>query len=94
MAMRVRWINGSVVALCAAEHPEKEGDLYIDDAQDHAIRVKLRDDWMSEGYMFNPRNIVVEKDEGTVRRLVAKDREDAATEHDVSRGPCKCGAWH
>lgn len=53
MAMRVRTVNGHVVALCAAEYPAEEGDLYIDDGQDHAIRVKLEADWRSEGYMFD-----------------------------------------
>lgn len=51
MAMRVRVVNGVVVAVCAATTPAKAGDLYIDDAQDHAIRSKLAQDWNSEsGY--------------------------------------------
>lgn len=48
MAIRVRTIDGVVVALCAAEFPAQEGDLYIDDAQDHAIRQKLWTDWRAE----------------------------------------------
>ena len=55
MAMRLRRINGNWVALCATETKAKPNDTYIDDAQDHAIRIKLEHDWLSEGYMFNPK---------------------------------------
>lgn len=54
MAMRLRKINGHWVALCAAKTKIKYDDVYLDDEQDHAIRVKLEKDWLSEGYMFNP----------------------------------------
>lgn len=48
MAMRVRVVEGNIVALCAAEFPAEAGDLYIDDGQDHAIRTKLARDFNSE----------------------------------------------
>ncbi len=42
MAMRLRRMATGWIALCAAEHPGAAGDVYLDDGQDHAIRVKLQ----------------------------------------------------
>ena len=53
MAMRLRKVDGHWEALCAAQSKHKPGDIYLDDNQDHAIRVKLEKDWKSEGFMFN-----------------------------------------
>lgn len=41
MAIRLRTINGRWVALCATETDPAEGDVYLDDNQDRAIRAKL-----------------------------------------------------
>lgn len=49
MAMRLRKLKGNWLAVCAAKSPEHPGDIYIDDAQDHAIRTKLYHDWEEEG---------------------------------------------
>ena len=49
MAMRLRRIGGSWKALCAAGTEALPGDLYLDDAQDRAIRQKIEADWNSEG---------------------------------------------
>jgi len=49
MAMRIRTINGKVVAVCAAQHAPEHEDHYIDDEEDHAIREKIARDWSSEG---------------------------------------------
>lgn len=49
MAMRVREIKGKLVALCAAKTEAREGDLYLDDSVDHAIRRKLQADFIREG---------------------------------------------
>ena len=54
MAIRLRWVEGAWVALCAAEHPAEPGDVYLDDSPDHAIRVKLEADWESEGRFARP----------------------------------------
>ena len=53
MAMRLRKFDGAWLAVCAAQSPGPPGDVYIDDGQDHAIRVKLYHDWESEG-LFAP----------------------------------------
>lgn len=50
MAMRLRVVGAFWVALCAAEFPAEPGDVYLDDAQDHAVRDKLKRDYVSEGY--------------------------------------------
>ena len=49
--MRLREIDGTLVALCAAKTKPQSGDVYIDDRQDHATRVKLERDFDSEGLM-------------------------------------------
>ena len=49
MAVRIRVIRDRLVALCAAEHPAKLGDIYLDDAEDHALRQKYLADYHSEG---------------------------------------------
>ncbi len=51
MAVRLRKINGVWFALCAAEYPHQPGieEIYLDDAQDHALRIKYLEDFKSEG---------------------------------------------
>jgi len=49
MAIRIRKIKGRVVALCAAEHTRKRGDIYLDDVVDHALRIKFLKDYREEG---------------------------------------------
>ncbi len=46
---RGRWI-----AFCAAKTTREPGDVYLDDGQDHAIRVKLEIDWREEGLIRLP----------------------------------------
>jgi len=49
MAVRLREIDGKLVALCAAEYEAEPDDFYIDDAQDHALRQKYLEDYHNEG---------------------------------------------
>jgi len=49
MAMRLRYINDVLVALCATETKAEPNDVYIDDVQDHAIRIKVERDFIQEG---------------------------------------------
>ena len=51
MAMRLRYQDGKWICLCAAENEAEPGDVYLDDAQDHAIRQKLEADWRYEGFV-------------------------------------------
>ena len=52
MAIRIRTVNGTVVALCAVESDPMPGDIYLDDGVDHALRVKFIRDYKSEGIDF------------------------------------------
>ena len=49
MSIRIRAINGYVVALCAAKTEAKEGDIYLGDGAHHALTTKFGVDWVSEG---------------------------------------------
>lgn len=53
MAIRIRVVSGITLALCAVETDAKPGDIYLDDAQDHALRVKFIRDYKSEGIDLN-----------------------------------------
>ncbi|KKK80938.1 hypothetical protein LCGC14_2818460 [marine sediment metagenome] len=45
MAMRLRTVNGELMALCAAYSEEKQGDIYIDDGWNYAISQKYWRDY-------------------------------------------------
>jgi len=49
MAIRIRNVNGELVALCAAETKLEPGDLYFDDVVDSALRKKFLEDYKKEG---------------------------------------------
>lgn len=51
MAIRIREIDGSVIAICANLSEPKEGDIYLDDSIHHALSTKFGIDWKSEGFM-------------------------------------------
>lgn len=48
MAIRLRTVNGTRVALCAAETDAQPGDIYLDDADHHALAAKFADDWRNQ----------------------------------------------
>lgn len=41
MAIRLRIVNGKLIAICAACTVEKEGDFYLDDGQHYALMQKF-----------------------------------------------------
>jgi hypothetical protein len=47
MAIRLRIVNNYHVALCAVESDQKEGDIYLDDAQHDALSTKFAMDFNS-----------------------------------------------
>ena len=49
MAIRIRKVNGTTVALCAAKTSPKKNDLYLDDSMHHALSTKFYVDWIEEG---------------------------------------------
>ena len=48
MAIRLRRVNGVMVALCAAETDATRGDLYLDDGMHYALAAKFCRDWHGE----------------------------------------------
>lgn len=50
MSIRIRAVDGVIVALCAARSMPKPGDIYLDDACHHALTSKFGEDFRSEGY--------------------------------------------
>ena len=53
MAIRLREVEGVMVALCAVESDPKEGDIYLDDNCHHALACKFAREyalnWQDEG---------------------------------------------
>ena len=45
MAIRIRRINGRLVALCAARTKIQRDDIYLDDNVHHALTTKFAVDW-------------------------------------------------
>ena len=41
MAIRLRIMDGQMIALCAAKYPHLRGDIYLDDAWHHALYAKF-----------------------------------------------------
>ena len=54
MAIRLRKIDGTMVALCAAKSKSQAFDRYLDDGLDHALRIKFLKDFESEGLLVDP----------------------------------------
>ena len=48
MAIRLRVVEGTLIALCAAETDEVPGDVYLDDGQHYALAMKFARDWEME----------------------------------------------
>ncbi len=66
MAIRIRWVGGRRIAVCAAETEVKPGDVYLDDADHEALTSKFcRDhrDWLGED-MWSGRWKLMEQEEG------------------------------
>lgn len=45
MSIRLRVVDGTLVALCAARSVEKPGDVYLDDGQHYALAEKFWRDY-------------------------------------------------
>lgn len=49
MSIRLRTINGTRIALCAAETNPMPGDTHLDDADHYALSAKFAHDWQDRG---------------------------------------------
>jgi hypothetical protein len=76
MAIRIRNVDGLVVALCAVETDAKDGDIYLDDNMHHALSTKFALDWESEGLLVNP---PVDKD----LQLIMEDQQVRCAEDEL-----------
>jgi len=48
MAIRVRKVNNTIIALCAVESDPQPDDLYLDDGIHYALAAKFMEDWKGE----------------------------------------------
>lgn len=48
MAIRIRRVNGTLVALCAVESDPQDGDIYLDDGIHYALAAKFAQDWQGQ----------------------------------------------
>ena len=48
MAIRIRKVEGVLVALCAAETDPKPSDLYLEDSTHYALAAKFARDWQGQ----------------------------------------------
>jgi len=51
MAIRIRKINGHLVALCAAKTKKQKGDIYLDDNLHHVLSDKFYADFVKMGFI-------------------------------------------
>lgn len=52
MAIRIRYIDGSYAALCAAESEPQEGDIYLNDGIHTALTKKFEADFSKMGFFI------------------------------------------
>lgn len=53
MAIRIREVDGKLIAVCAAKTKPQKGDIYIGDEAHHALKVKFEIDIASEQWLPN-----------------------------------------
>jgi hypothetical protein len=82
MAIRLRRVNGILVALCAAKSVAKEGDIYLDDEQHMAIAEKFWEDY-GEDFMV-PIETHIASD---LIRLFEESNNENAEQWDQMYGP-------
>jgi hypothetical protein len=74
MAIRLRKIENTYVALCAVESDAKVGDIYLDDNMHHALYTKFAIDFNSE------RNCGIVFDEIVAKLMESQKVRDAQEE--------------
>lgn len=57
MAIRLRKVDGTLIAVCAAKTKTKKGDIYLDDVAHHALTEKFCADFIKMGFLTN-KNLV------------------------------------
>lgn len=77
MAIRIRVVNGTTVALCAVESDKQPGDIYLDDGAHHALTTKFGLDWQSMGFITDP-----PVDDRVAEIMATQKVRDAEEEHE------------
>ena len=72
MAIRIRTVDGIVVALCAAKTQPEEDDIYLDDSAHHALSTKFGVDWYAEGEGFLANDLADEKVKSKMLEIESK----------------------
>ena len=79
MAIRIRKVGETIVAICAALSEAKEGDIYLNDSVHHALVTKFGLDWQSMGFtkdsLADERLIPIMKKEEFKKQWVIKNEE-------------------
>lgn len=71
MAIRIREVEGVLIALCAAETDPQEGDLYLDDNAHYALAAKFARDWRGQTVDW-----VYEKDDALAETQKIRDAKE------------------
>jgi len=69
MSIRIRKINGHLVALCAAKTKAKKGDIYLDDAIHEVLATKFAIDNERPEWVNPIKCRLMEKEENNRRRI-------------------------
>lgn len=90
MAIRLRKVDGTWVALCAVESDPKEGDLYLDDGQHYALATKFAEDWKGETQTGGDPRLAALMESQKVRdaREVYREIDEQQQFVDLHRGYC------
>lgn len=96
MAIRLRHVDGYLVALCAAATQAEPGDVYLDDGQHYALARKFDRDWTWNGLMkprppgcpAAPEEAIMERVEGSLDEHAADQQRlaEAVAERDQQAG--------
>jgi hypothetical protein len=80
MSIRIRKVDGKVVALCAAKSEPKSGDLYLDDNVHHALTIKFEKDFGSMGFLRDD----------FLNRATVKGANECDSDNEIHGVVCAC----
>lgn len=73
MAIILRKVNGTLVALCAAKTKVKNGDVYLNDDTHHALTEKFARDFTEMGFLRKGLQLF---DKGDEKLALIEEREE------------------
>jgi len=75
MSIRIRRINGELVALCAAKSKSRKDDIYLGDEEHHALYEKFYSDFKSEGLIVESKAGIYARFLGMLRGMTKKQKQ-------------------